>query len=167
LEGEKSTNLPQNAVDLISALYLEYHDGLEKYAQRIGFSKEDAEELVQDTFAVVVQKWDIFMASESRLSWIFGILRRCMGRLNRDEQYASRLQEQLKLYSSGVQEDRLDLVTLYRGIVSDDELELLILHYVEKVSYESLSRRLNKSEPACRKQIQRIREKCRKALGED
>ena len=167
MADEKDTNLPRNAADLIKELFLEYHDGLEKYAQRIGYSKEEAEDLVQDTFAVVVQKWDKLLESENRRSWIFGILRRCMGHLNRDAQYVSRLQEQLKLYSSGVNEDRLDLVTMYRGIVSDEELELLILHCVEKVSYESLSRKLNKSEPACRKQIQRIREKCRKALGED
>ena len=64
-----------------------------------------------------------------------------MGHLNRDAQYASRLQEMLEWQSSGINEDYLDLVTLYRGIVSDEDLELLIQHCANKVSYESLSRK--------------------------
>ena len=167
MAGEKRGRLPQNAADTISELFLECHDGLVRYAQRIGYSQEEAEDLVQDTFAVVVQKYDVFLASDNRQSWVFGILRRCMGRLNRDGQYALRLQEQLKLYASGVQEDQLDLVTLYQGIVSNEDLELLILHCVHKCSYESLSRKFHISEPTCRKRVQRAREKLRQALGED
>ena len=167
LEGGKDTILPREAADLISALYLEYHDNLAKYAQRIGYTKEDAEDLVQETFAVVVKKYETLLASVNRQSWIFGILRRCMGRMNRDTQYALRLFEQIKQQSSGVNEDRLDLVTLYRGLVSDEELELLILHFVKKCSYKSLSLKYGISEPACRKRVQRARDKFRQAMGEE
>ncbi len=167
MEGEKDNTLPLNAADLISALYLKYHDNLEKYARRIGYTKEEAEDLVQDTFAVVVQKWDKLLESEKRQSWIYGILRRCMGHLNRDAQYASRLQEMLEWQSSGINEDHLDLVTLYRGIVSDEDLELLIQHCANKISYESLSRKYGISEPACRKRVQRARERFRQAMGEE
>lgn len=164
---DKDTNLPRKAAELISQLYLEFHDKLEKYAQRIGYTKEEAEDLVQDTFSVVVQKWDKLLDSESRQSWIFGILRRCMGHLNRDAQYASRLQEQLKWSFAVANEDHLDLVTLYRGIVSDEDLDLLIQHCANKVSYESLSRKYGISEPACRKRVQRARDKFRQAMGEE
>ena len=167
LEGERDANLPRKAADLISELYLECHDSLEKYAQRIGYTKEEAEDLVQDTFAVVVQKWETLLASESRQSWVFGILRRCMGHLNRDAQYAARLQEQLKWSAPVMNEDHLDLITLYRGAVSDEDLELLIQHCANKVSYESLSRKYGISEPTCRKRVQRARDKFRKAMGED
>ena len=167
MEGEKDNNLPLNATDLISALYLKYHDNLEKYARRIGYTKEEAEDLVQDTFAVVVQKWETLLESESRQAWIFGILRKCMGHLNRDAQYASRLQEMLEWQLPGVNEDQLDLVTSYRGIVSDEDLELLIQHCANKVSYESLSRKYGISEPACRKRVQRARERFRQTVGKD
>ena len=90
-----------------------------------------------------------------------------MGRMNRDTQYALRLFEQIKLQSSGVNEDRLDLVTLYRGLVSDEELELLILHFIKKCSYKSLSLKYGISEPACRKRVQRARDKFRQAMGEE
>ena len=167
LKGERYNYLPHDAADIISELYLECHDSLAKYAQRIGYTKEEAEDLVQDTFEVVVKKYDVLLASDNRRSWIFGILKRCMGRFNRDTQYALRLFEQLKLQSSGMNEDRLDLGTLYRGIVSDDELELLILHFVKKRSYKSLALKYGISEPTCRKRVQRAREKFRLALGED
>ncbi len=167
MEGERENYLPHHAAEIISELYLECHDSLAKYAQRIGFSKEEAEDLVQDTFEVVVKKYETLLASDNRRSWIFGILKRCMGRFNRDTQYALRLFEQLKLQSSGANEDRLDVVTLYRGIVSDEELELLILHFVKKRSYSSLALKYGISEPTCRKRVQRARERFRQALGED
>ena len=167
MEGENGNFLPQDAAELISELYLQCHDGLAKYAQRIGYTKEEAEDLVQDTFEVVVRKYETLLASNNRRSWIFGILRRCMGRFNRDTQYTLRLFEKLKLQSSGANEDRLDIVTLYRGIVSDEELELLILHFVKKCSYESLALKYGISEPTCRKRVQRARERLRQALGED
>lgn len=167
MEGEREIYLPHHAAEIISELYLECHDSLAKYAQRIGYSKEEAEDLVQDTFVVVVKKYETLLASDNRRSWIFGILKRCMGRFNRDTQYALRLFEQLKLQSSGANEDRLDIVTLYRGIVSDEELELLILHFVKKRSYSSLALKYGISEPTCRKRVQRAREKFRQALGED
>ena len=167
MKGERYNYLPHDAADIISELYLECHDSLAKYAQRIGYTKEEAEDLVQDTFEVVVKKYDVLLASDNRRSWIFGILKRCMGRLNRDMQYALRLYEQLKLQSTGTNEDRLDLITLYRGIVSDEELELLLLHFVKKWSYPSLALKYGISEPTCRKRVQRAREKFRQALGED
>ena len=58
-----------NPADLISALYLKYHDNLERYARRIGYTKEETEDLVQDTFAVVVQKQDKLLESKSRQAW--------------------------------------------------------------------------------------------------
>lgn len=167
MKGERGNYLPLDAADMISELYLECHDSLAKFAQRIGYTKEEAEDLVQDTFEVVVKKYVVLLASDNRRSWIFGILKRCMGRFNRDTQYALRLFEQLKLQSSGMNEDWLDLGTLYRGIVSDDELELLILHFVKKHSYKSLALKYGISEPTCRKRVQRARERFRLALGED
>ena len=167
MEEDKESNLPQDAAELISDLFLEVHDGLAKSAQRFGYSKEEAEDLIQDTFAVVVKKYETLLASDNRESWIFGIFKRCMGHLNRDAQYALRLQEQLKRHSSGVHEDHLDLFTQYRGIVSDEDLELLLLHCVHRCSYESLARKYGIEEPACRKRVQRAREKFRQALGED
>ena len=169
MEGEKGNHLPQDktAADIISEHIRKYHDALETLAQKIGYSKEDAEDLVQDTYAVVVQKSDQFIASTNRESWVFGILRRCMGHLKRDAQYGIRLEEQLRQYSSGVHEDQLDLLMLYRGIVSDEDLELLVLHCVKKVSYEKLAQMYGRSEPALRKRVQRARDKCRQVLGED
>lgn len=167
MEGEKREGLPSDLSDVISQAFKRYHDYLVKYAQQKGIGMDAAEDLVQEVFLRVLEKPEKYIECGMKASWLLGILKHLIEHLQRDAQYAEQLQAELALRYSDRSEDPLALRLIYGGIISDKDLELLILYGVEGFTYRDLCARFGIEEPACRKQIQRARERFRRALGED
>ena len=167
MEDEKRKKLPAEELDPVSEAFLKYHDYLVNYAQQKGFSMDTAEDLVQEVFLRVWENPEKLMACRKKSSWLLGILKHRIEHLQRDTQYAEQLQSELETLSSDQYEDQLALRLIYGGIISDKDLELLILYGTEGFSYKDLCARFGLEEPACRKQIERARKRFRKALEED
>ena len=137
------------------------------FARHNGFSKDVAEDIVQDAFLQAIQKPEEFLACENRVAWMFEILRNYMGHYFRDAKYLRRLQQDLEPLFSSMTEDQLAVLTLYKGMMDDGDLELLYKAILEGRSYEELAVEFNLKEPALRKRIQRARDRFRKAYGDD
>ena len=167
MDEEKRNPLPAETSDIVSEAFLKYHDYLVNYAQQKGFSKDTADDLVQEVFLRVWEKPDKYINSEKKSSWLLGILKHRIAHLQRDTQYAEQLQTELAQLCSEKYEDQLALRLIYGGIVSDKDLELLILYGTEGFSYQDLCARFGINEATCRKNIERARNRFRKALGED
>ena len=99
---------------------------------------------------------------QQTLKNVIGYQLRCM-------RYAAELQRKLreripeegKSGSGGLPPE-----TLYRGTVSDEDLRLLIWFYLEDWSQKELAEELGISLNACKKRIQRAKERLRSALEE-
>lgn len=167
MEEEKRKELPPELSDAISRAYLRYHNYLVKYARRRGFSRDAAEDLVQETFLTVCQDPKQLLACRNTQSWLLGVLKHRIAHLKNDLQHAERLQAELEIHYTEQYEDQLALRLIYGGVISEKDLELLILYGVEGYTYAELCARFGMEEPACRKQIERARKRFRKALGED
>ena len=98
------------------------------------------------------------------------ILRNVIGHALRRMQYAARIAEQLRtevLTGSEGYRDELDPETLYRGLVSDEDLQLLLRFYLEGRSRKELARELGIDVEACGKRIQRAKAHLKAAMERD
>ena len=55
----------------------------------------------------------------------------------------------------------------YEGIISKNDLDLLIWIYCDEMSYQEVADKLSISLSACKKQIQRAKQKFQQAIEED
>ncbi len=152
----------------ISDAYTKYRARLMDHAEQWGFSQDVSEDLVQETFLAIVENPEKYLNCENRYAWLLAVLRNCMGHAKRSEQYAHRLQEKLEESYAETKDEEHELQMLYQGVISKEDLEILILYYVEERPYAEICARLGLKDLAvCRKRVQRAKERARKALGED
>lgn len=142
---------------LVDSLYRKNAKQLVEKAQRCGCSPDYAEDIVQEVFQVAVVKSADLYASENPVGWLVKTLRNRIGHNYRAMQYAQRLKADMEKHYSDHYEDQPDLKDLYSGLVSDEELTLLIRFYVEGYSIRSLADSLNISFETCKKRIQRAK----------
>jgi RNA polymerase sigma-70 factor, ECF subfamily len=57
----------------IEAAYSQWGDSLLRFASRLCGNRDDAEDIVVETFAHAYRKWDTFRGTGTRLSWLYGI----------------------------------------------------------------------------------------------
>ena len=163
-EGDK--RLPEEVLAAIADAYVKYRVHLIEYAEPWGIGPDIVENLVQDTFLVILQQPEKYMICTNKFAWLSAILRHRIEHFLRDVHYALLLKAQLERQSNLAHEDEMSLWTLYDGIIDREDLEMLILHYVDGIPYKELSVRYNLEETNCRKRVQRVRERLRKILGE-
>ena len=163
-EGDK--RLPEDVLAAIADAYVKYRVDLIEYAEPWGIGPDIVENLVQDTFLVILQQPEKYMICTNKFAWLSAILRHRIEHFLRDVQHALLLKAQLACQSSLAYEDEMSLRTLYDGVIDSEDLEMLILHDVDGFPYKELSVRYDLREPNCRKRVQRGRERLRKILGE-
>ena len=166
MANEGDTRLPEEVLAAIADAYVKYRERLMDYAESWGISNDIAEDLVQTTFLIILQKPEKYLECKNKCAWLSTILRHRIEHLLRDVHYALLLQAQMERQSNLTHEDEVSLWTLYDGVIEKEDLEMLILHYVDGVPYKELSVRYNMEEANCRKRVQRIRERLRKIMGE-
>lgn len=154
-------------LELLAETYSQCAAQMLEFAHRLGFSRDVAEDIVQDAFLIALQKPETFMACENRVAWMFEILRNYMGHYFRDAQYMKRLQKEIEPLFKAKTEDHLPVMILYKGMISDEDLKLLDKAIIQRQPYSELSKEFGLTEPALRKRIQRARDRFRKAYGED
>lgn len=164
MEDEGRRQHPE-AAKVIAESYEQYYDYLLDFVLQRHYSQDVAQDLVHETFLVILQKPERYLNCTNRLAWLFSVLRYRMGHLERDRQYALRLQHYLEKEYVESAEEQIDLKTLYGGVIDDTDLDLFIMYSVEDYSYDELCAKFNIEKAACRKRIQRIRARLRKALG--
>ena len=166
MASEGDRQLPEEILSAIADAYSKYRERLMAYAEPWGIAPDIAENLVQDTFLVILQQPEKYMNCTNKFAWLSAILRHRMEHLLRDIHYALLLKDQLEQQSDLTHEDEISLWTLYDGVIDRMDLEMLILHYVDGIPYKELSMRYNMEETNCRKRVQRVRERLRRILGE-
>ena len=151
-------------------LYRDHYQALFAYTHQLGLGKEVAEDYVQDTFLAAIRHIDTLREYENPRGYLYRILKNVIGYGLRSMRYAVELHRRLEEAEASAGAEPcagvLGPETLYRGSVSDGELELLIRFYLEGWSQKELARQLGISENACQKRITRAKAHLREAIQE-
>ena len=164
--GGKDKPTAEELKALIAELYLAYGSYLTDYAQNSGCNPYVAEDLVQETFTIALQKsLDLYQAA-SRRGWLIRTLRNLIGNQQRNIRYAQKLLKRLEKQASDSHTDELSPLLLYKGMISEDDLNLLLRYWDYGDSVESIAKDLNLKIEACKKRIQRAKARFKKAYEE-
>ena len=129
-----------------------------------------AEEIVQETFRIVMETDDLEQVEYSK-TWLRKIVYNVVqNRQRRQERFASVPidgDEGTSVEELGSHEDEPDVELEYGGIVSAEDLHLLRLSSVEQHTYSEIAEELGISAEACRKRVDRAKKELRKKLEKD
>ena len=157
--------------EFLQGLYRRHYRALFDYVYRLGVGREAAEDYVQDAFLVAVRHIEDIKNSKNPRKYLNQVLKNVIGYRLRSLRYAldlqKKLQEGLALSENNPYSDEQQPKTMYQGIISDEELELLIRFYLDGWSQKDLAKQLGISENACRLRIRRAKKHLRSALEED
>ncbi len=157
--------------EFFRGLYQNHYRALFDYAYQLGIRREAAEDYVQDAFLAALRHIGTLRTLENPRGYLNQILKNVIGYQLRSLRYAISLQAKLRDRMEIAREEPYTEVirpeTLFRGAVSDGELELLIRFYLEGWSQKELAAELGVSEDTCKKRIKRARMRLRNALEEE
>lgn len=143
--------------ELVDSLYRKNVKKLVEKALRCGCSPDYAEDIVQEVFRTATIKAAELYAAPNRMSWLMRTLRNKIGDNYRAMKFAQRLKEHMEKQDTDAYEDQLDPQALYKGLVSDEELDLLIRFYVKGYRVRDIAKSLGVNYETCKKRIQRAK----------
>lgn len=168
-QAESPPALAGDEREFIQALYLEHYSALQSYVFSLGFPEDAAEDWLQETFLVAIQRIGTLHTCRSPRAYLVQILRNVIGYHLRSVRYASELAEKLRepgTEAAGYR-DELSPEFLYRGLVKEDELQLLLRFYRDGCSQKELAEELGIDLNACKKRIQRAKARFLAALEQN
>lgn len=151
----------------IEMLYLEMHNKLLTYARSVIKEEPLAEEAVQETFQIACQKPKQLLESENPKGWLVNTLKNTLRNMKRSQESTQRLLSRyLAEYASAAvfSEDKLHLELLYDDVADSEEFLLLKAMYIDGHSHLEIAQSKGISLNACKKRIQRAKEKLKKKL---
>ena len=150
--------------ELVASLYREHFKYLVEMAKRSGCSSDYAEDIVQDVFQTALEKSADLYASENKVGWLILTLRNRIGHNYRAIKYAQRFMEDIQKVHTGKQEtDFLKPDDLYAGLISDEDLSLLIRFCMDGIPVKTIADELQINVETCKKRIQRAKARFLKA----
>lgn len=144
-------------------LYLENYSSLICFAKSVMTNKDAAEDLVQETFLIAQCKLDAVLSSPNPHGWLMNTLKNVIGNYYKQQRFIAQ-HLIADSYPDSASEYTFSVNELYAGLVSSEELELLVWTYCENVSRQEAAERLGISADACRKRLQRAKVALRDAI---
>ena len=138
-------------------LYKDNYVSLLKYAYRLTYEKNFAEEIVQDTFTEAYKKIDTLQQHENPVGWLYITLKNVTKAYLREVKVINRcipLQE-----SDYVVEDVVDEGSNLLDCLTSDEKDLLISFYINGYSISEIASEKKITISACKMRIKRARDK--------
>lgn len=148
-------------------LYMKHSKRMVTIAIRLGFTKEEGEDIVQDAFLLLLSKAETFQQGhDNPVAFLYTIERHLIG-----DALRRRKRWQFTSYETLLEAGTADTYfaslkdNLLPGL-SETDREILIAFYDEQVPYDELSKRLGVSESQCRLKVFRAKNRYRKILQE-
>ncbi|MDR2570206.1 MAG: sigma-70 family RNA polymerase sigma factor [Oscillospiraceae bacterium] len=152
-----------NTNDLLSALHHEMYFDLVRIANMKLRDIQASHDIVQDAFIVALEKIDVLNNHTNPKGWIVNTLKNKILHEFRARFRHSMLMKHLEpLINSSNNSTSIELWSYLSEIIEDEELFLLKLIYEEGYSLIEVSEKLGISYSACRKRVQRAKDKIRK-----
>ncbi|MDD7218435.1 MAG: sigma-70 family RNA polymerase sigma factor [Clostridia bacterium] len=135
----------------IEKLYQEYYPRIYGYIYNKIFSKEDAEDLTHQVFIKICNKWDTFNSQKASVStWIYTIARNAVIDFYRThhrhtdlEEIDEPVQDELDILENIISEEVQEMLLQALMKLSQEERDLIILHYYEERSLCSIASDMN------------------------
>ena len=151
----------------IERLYLLMYEQLCIYARCTMENDSLAEEAVQETFRIACQKPEAVCGSVKPEGWLINTLKYVMSNMERSRMTANRILKQYVLSQADdltISEDGVKLEILYGSIADMDEFKLIKEMAVDGRSQLEMAQARQISLDACKKRVQRAKEKLRKKI---
>lgn len=152
-----------NQIEFFDDIYRKYHKMMYDVALRIAKNPEIAENIVSDTFLVLITKINIVMEHEQPVKWLFRVLKN--NALNERRAQCSHSAVPLDEHFAVTAADNLIPFSGYlpNGL-SEIERKILTLRLSEDLEYVEIAKIMNMTENACRMQYSRARRHCAELL---
>lgn len=154
-------------IDQIEQLYIQLYDKLIVYALSSLDRPELAEEAVQETFRIACQKPQSVCDSPNPPGWIFNTLKYTICNIKSSQASAKKILEQYiltQVNDVSVSEDRIRIDVLYENVADSDEFQIIKEMAIEKRSHEEMAAKRGITVSACKKRVQRAKDKLRQKL---
>ena len=148
----------------IERLYLLMYERLYVYARCTIENDSLAEEAVQETFRIACQKPEALCSSKKPEGWLINALKYVMSNMERSRMTANRILKEYMLSQASdltVLEDGVKLEILYGSMAEMDEFKLIKEMAVDGKSQLEMAQARHISLDACKKRVQRAKEKLR------
>lgn len=152
----------------IEKLYLEMFDKLMVYARSSLDSEALAEEAVQETFRIACQIPERLCDSPNPQGWLVLTLKNTIRNIKSNRATAKRIMETYllsQLKEASFSEDRINLNIMYENVADMEEFKLLKEMVVGGRSHEEMAKARGISISACKKRVQRAKEKLQTKIG--
>ena len=153
--------------EFLEQLYRAHSQKLYLYARAVLKNDHLAEEAMQDTFHIACQKITDLRRSENPPGWLVQTLKNVIRNMERTHSSLCAALRTHLPYEEGTvggRRDEKDVELLYGGILTDEEFLLLRRIALEGWTILDAAGELGISVEACRKRLQRVKEKMRKNL---
>lgn len=151
----------------IEDLYREMFDKLKAYARSVLENDALAEEAVQETFRIACQKPEDVCSCPNPQGWIFITLKHTIHNIQSNRATAKRILEMYLLVEAGetaFSDDKLRIEIAYENVADTEEFQLLKEMAIEGKSHEEMAAARGITVSACKKRVQRAKEKLQKKL---
>jgi RNA polymerase sigma-70 factor (ECF subfamily) len=156
-------NHPEEAFKAFEEIYYRYKSRVYSYLSSKLTSKEDCEDIMQKIFLKFHDKKHLYSAQYKCEQWLFVIARTQLldffRATSKDKSRHELINDHLQWQSKQSASD-IDLSLINN--VSVEQKEFLEMKVVDELSYEEMSKILNKSEASLRKNFSRLVQKLRK-----
>lgn len=153
---------------IFERMYKELFIKLNIYAVNQLNSKSLAEEAVQETFRIAWTKIEELMNSPNPNGWLMNTLKFVISNTKRNIMRINRLlitEFEMDEGTMGSINDEINPMILYKGNFTKEEIKLLQSYAVDRHSLLEISKELGISLEACKKRVQRVKEKFKKECG--
>ena len=125
------------------------------------------DDLLQETCLTAIRRVSVLRECDTPRAYLMRILRNVIGYQLRSMKYAAGLAEKLRAREPEEYRDELGPEVLYRGLIDDEDLRLLLRFYVDGLSQKELAEELGIDLGACKMRLKRARERLRAALARE
>lgn len=157
--------------EFIHALYLEHARTLRRCAVKLGFRGETADDILQDTFLNAMRRVHALRACHNPQAYLFQILRNVIGDRIRSAKNVAEGLEELRVAHDDTESEgyqvELPPEVLYRGLIGEKELQLLLNVYLEGRPVKEVASDLGIDPGACYMRLKRAKERLRAAMEKD
>ena len=165
INGERP--LMEEERNFLRGLYQNHYRALFDYACHLGIGREAAEDYVQDAFMTAIRHIGELRQAKNPRRYLNQALKNVIGYRLRSLKYAAELEDKLRKAGPEEYRDELGPEVLYRGLIADEELRLLLRFYVDGLSQKELAEELGIDRGACKMRLMRARERLRAALARE
>ena len=152
---------------LIEQLYRAHYQRLYLYAKALLQDEHLAEEAVQDTFHIACGRVEELQLSEDPAGWLMVAEKNVIRNMERSRSSLYSVMKRDIPYENaalGAKSDEISVDVLYGGILPEEDFRLLKRIALDGWTYLEAAEELSISVEACRKRVQRSKEKLRKKL---